>query len=102
MMVKVCPLNSSWLLSFIYASPRLEEMKLLWNNLSSVAPLHYLPWLGDFNELLSSNDKLGGNPLNPKQVQMLKECLDSCGMVYLRFHGPRFTRVNKREVGHFI
>lgn len=58
--------------------------------------------LGDFNELLSSSDKLGGNPLNPRWVQMFKECLDSCDMVDLGFHGPWFTRVNKREVGHFI
>lgn len=76
----------------------------MWNNLSSVAPLHKLPqlMLGDFNELLNSNNKLGGNPLNPRRVQMFKECLDSCGMVDLGFHGLRFTWVNKREVGHFI
>ena len=102
--VKVRPSNLSWVLSSIYASPRLEERKLLWKNLSSVALLHRLPWLmmGDFNELLSCNDKLGGNPLNPRRVQMFKDCLDSCGMVDLGFHGPKFTWVNKREVGHFI
>ena len=58
--------------------------------------------MGDFNELLSCNDKLGGNPFNPRRVQMFKDCLDSCGMVDLGFHGPKFTWVNKREVGHFI
>ena len=104
MVVKVRAQNSSWLLSAIYASPRLEERKLLWKNLATIAPLHDLPWLtlGDFNELLASSDKLGGNPLNPRRVQFFKECLDSCGMVDLGFHGPRFTWVNKREVGHYI
>ena len=58
--------------------------------------------MGDFNELLSCNDKLGGNPLNPRRVQMFKDYLDSCGMVDLGYHGPKFTWVNKREVGHFI
>ncbi|XP_075659168.1 uncharacterized protein LOC142629059 [Castanea sativa] len=83
---------------------KLEERKLLWKNLASIAPMHDLPWLmlGDFNEMLSSSDKLGGNPLIPRRVQMFKDCLDSCGMVDLGFHGPRFTWVNKREVGHFI
>ncbi|XP_065630930.1 uncharacterized protein LOC112006522 [Quercus suber] len=102
--VKVHACNSSWLLSSIYASPRLEERKLLWNNLASIAPMHELPWLmlGDFNELLSNGDKLGGNPLNPRRVQMFKDCLDTCGMVDLGFHGPRFTWINKREEGHFI
>ncbi|XP_030934127.1 uncharacterized protein LOC115959733 [Quercus lobata] len=79
-------------------------MKLLWNNFASIAPLHELPWLllGDFNELLSSGDKLGGNPLNLRRVQLFKDCLDTYGMVDLGFHGPRFTWVNKREEGHFI
>lgn len=58
--------------------------------------------LGDFNELLSSSDKLGWNLLNPRWVQMFKECLDLCGMVDLGFHGPWLTWVNKREVEHFI
>ena len=41
--VKVCALNSSWLLSSIYASPRLEERKLFWNNLATIAPMLELP-----------------------------------------------------------
>ena len=50
--------------------------------------------LGDYNKLLSSHDKLGGNPLNPRRVQLFKECLDAYGMVDLGFHGPRYTWVN--------
>ena len=77
---------------------------MLWGNLANVASLHQLPWLmlGDYNELLSSHDKLGGNPLNPRRVQLFKEYLDACGMVDLGFHGPKFTWVNKRDVGCFI
>ena len=41
--VKVRALNSSWLLSTIYASPRLEERKLLWKILASISPMHELP-----------------------------------------------------------
>lgn len=102
--IKVRTSDSSWLLSSIYASPRFEERKLLWKNLASIASFHHLPWiiLGGFNELLTSEDKLGGNPLSPRRVQLFKECLDCCGMVDLGFHGPRFTWVNKRETGHYI
>lgn len=55
-MVKVHESNIQWVLSSIYASPRLAKRKLLWKNLSVVAPIHNLPWLmlGDLNELLSS------------------------------------------------
>ena len=102
--VKVLDSNLTWILSSIYASPRLAERKLLWNNLTSIASMHQLPWLmvGDFNELLSCNDKQGGNPLNSRRVQLFKDCLDNCGMVDLGFHGPQFTWVNKRESGHYI
>lgn len=56
----------------------------------------------DFNELLSCRDKQGGNLLNPRRVQLFKDCLDACGMVDLGFHGPKFTWVNKREMGLYI
>lgn len=48
----------------IYASPRQEEGKKLWHNLSVLASLHDLPWLitGDLNELLTSEDKMGVGP----------------------------------------
>ena len=42
-LVKVCALNSSWIISAIYASPRLEERKLLWKNLAFIASMHKLP-----------------------------------------------------------
>lgn len=60
--VKIHAFNHSRLLSSIYASPRFEERKLLWNNLAFVANLHQLPWLmlRDFNEMLSCYDKFGG------------------------------------------
>lgn len=35
--------NSPWLLSAIYASPRLAERRMLWDNLETVAGLHSLP-----------------------------------------------------------
>ena len=41
--VKVRDSNLTWLISLIYASPRLAEMKILWENLTQVAQLHNLP-----------------------------------------------------------
>lgn len=55
----------------------------LWNNLFVVANLLNLPWvmLKDFNEVLSSNEKFGGNPVCIRRAQRFKECLDECGMM---------------------
>jgi len=41
--VKVHCSDFSWLLSTIYASPRIEERAILWNNLASIAKSHNLP-----------------------------------------------------------
>ena len=43
----------------IYASPRLAERRILWENLKTIAHLHNLLGLmvGDFNEVLCSEDK---------------------------------------------
>jgi hypothetical protein len=102
--VKVRSSNFSWLLSAIYASPRFLERKVLWDNLSQVASLHNLPWLlaGDFNEVLSSEDKFGGLPVNLRRSQLFSNCLNNCGMMDLGFHGPRFTWSNLREVRYLI
>ena len=74
--------------------------KILQANLSQVAQLHNLPQLllGDFNEVLSSEDKLGGRHINLNRALSFKECLDSCNLLGLGFFGPKFTWLNLRQV----
>ena len=61
--IKVCHSNLTWFISAIYASPCLAKRRLVWSNLLEIAKLHNHPWLmlGDFNEVLSSEEKYGGN-----------------------------------------
>lgn len=91
--IKVRSLNLTWLFSAIYASPRLAERRILWNNLSIVAELQNLPWVmaGDFNEPLEDCDKLGGRAVSISCSLEFKECLDRCNMTDLGFSGPRYT-----------
>ncbi|XP_023874018.1 uncharacterized protein LOC111986582 [Quercus suber] len=102
--VKVISSNSSWVLSAIYASPRYAERCLLWNNLTTVASLHSLPWVlaGDFNEVLIGEDKFGGRAVNISRALRFKECLDSCRMIDLGFSGARYTWSNRRPVTDLI
>ena len=60
--IKVRSFNFTWLISAIYASPRIVERRILWENLKTVAHLHNLPWLilGDFNEVCVGRINLGG------------------------------------------
>lgn len=57
--VKVHHLKFSWLLSSIYSSSKFEEMRVLWENLYTVASLHSLLWsiVGDFNDVLTDSEK---------------------------------------------
>lgn len=80
-------------MSTIYASPRYIERKLLWENLSTIVASRSLSWIlaGDFNEVLTGEDKLGGRAVNIHRALKFKECLDKCRMIDLVFSGPRYT-----------
>ena len=58
-----------------------------------------MPWViaGDFNEPLSSADKLGGRDVSIRKSLLLKDCLDRCNMIDLGFSGSRFTWTNRRD-----
>ncbi|XP_075636746.1 uncharacterized protein LOC142608962 [Castanea sativa] len=88
--VKDLSLNSSWLMSTVYASPRYAERHLLRDNLSKVAEVHTLPWIiaSDFNEVLRGEDKFGGRPVYISRAVNFQECLNTCGMIELGFSGP--------------
>ena len=74
--VKVKSLNLYWLFTTVYASPRFGERCLLWNNLKYISSVHNLPWIsaGDFNELLSSEEKFGSRPISLYKANLFKEC----------------------------
>lgn len=102
--VKVRSSNLNWIFTTMYASSRFKERCLLWNNLVTVANNHNLPWViaGDFNEMLSNDEKFGGRPIIPSRAMLFKECLDMCNMADLGFQGPRFTWTNKQHFTTFI
>lgn len=62
------------------------------------------PWVmvGDFNEILSSEDKFGGNQINLSRALEFKECIDNCNFLDLGFAGPKYTWTNKRPVTSLI
>ena len=103
-MVKVHSSNLTWLMTAIYASPRLAERRILWENLKTVAHLHNLPWLmlGDFKEVLGGEDKFGGNHVNLNRALEFKNCLDECNMLDLGFAGPKYTYTNRRPISDLI
>ncbi|XP_075645738.1 uncharacterized protein LOC142616864 [Castanea sativa] len=103
-LVKVICSNLSWIIFAIYASPRLAERHILWHNLSLVNATHNLPWimLGDFNEVLSGEEKLGGRPVNAYRARPFQDYINECGFMDMGFSGPKFTWSNLRNLSDLI
>ena len=57
--------------------------------------------MGDFNEILQSDEKKGGRIRPHVQMQAFRDVLDVCGFVDLGFTGPEFTWHSRRH-GHLI
>ena len=52
--------------------------------------------MGDFNELLSMEEKQGGSVRSSRQMQDFRDAIDECGFLDLGFQGPPFTWCNNR------
>lgn len=94
----------SQLFSGIYASHRLIEWKVPWENMEVVADANNWPWfaMGDFNELLNNEEKLRGGPVDISRSTTFTEMLNTCGLINLGFRGPKFTWTNLRYGGALI
>ncbi|KAF7844864.1 reverse transcriptase [Senna tora] len=96
--------SSPIFVSCVYASPLRERRKILWGNLIKLAPEINMPWIigGDFNEVLSQDEKWGLRPASNARIREFKHCIDSCGLVDLGYSGQKFTWCNKRPAGDLV
>ena len=96
-LVKVHSPSISFLLTTVYAPPQFHKRKLFWECLQNLARHISLPWvlLGDFNDMISDDEKLGGLPVNRTRISAFRNYMDNCGLMDLGFHGPSFTWTNK-------
>ena len=99
-LVKVHSSSTSFLFTAVYAPPQFYKRKSFWDYLQNLALNIALPWvlMGDFNDMTSDDEKLGGLPVNRSRIAAFRNCIDICGLIDLGFHGPRFTWTNKSPV----
>ena len=100
--VKVQSPSVSFLLTAVYTPPQFHKRKFFWEYLQNLALHVSLPWvlLGDFNDMISGEEKLGGLPVNRTRMSAFRNCMDNCGLIDLGFHGPRYTWTNKSLCWH--
>ena len=70
-----------------------------WNLLSFLNNQFSLPWFccGDFNEILSVNEKLGGTLRSQHQMEGFRQAVNRCGFQDLGYCGSDFTWCNMQE-----
>ncbi|KAK4490473.1 hypothetical protein RD792_001150, partial [Penstemon davidsonii] len=90
--------NGGWLCSGVYANPNATFRENLWSAIEEVGAFVGLPWLltGDFNEVLSVQEKRGGNLPVLSRCNRFKDMIDACGLIDLGFRGPKFTWSDSR------
>lgn len=86
-------------LSAVYASTNATVRSQVWDSLRGI-DFAAFPWLilGDFNCILSQQDKRGGLPFQATDsTQSLQRLLSSAGLVDMGYMGSRFTWSNNRK-----
>ncbi|XP_057416239.1 uncharacterized protein LOC130710871 [Lotus japonicus] len=85
----------------VYGFPEEQNKVRTWQLVKSICPQgRDVPWLcfGDFNDILSPTDKLGGDPPNYAHMQEVMATCSTCDLHDVGFSGYRFTWSNKRAV----
>ena len=98
--VVVCEGNGAkpWWATRSYGHPDARMRPISWNLLESLHRQCQMPWVvfGDFNEILSFDEKLGWLDRDARQLEGFRECLSNCRLFDLGFVGQRFTWCNGR------
>jgi hypothetical protein len=80
--------NKVWRLTGLYGEPRWQDKYKTWDKMRELKAQYDLPWaiIGDFNEIMFSHEKDGGNPRLEPFMQAFRDALEDLG-----FSGDPFT-----------
>ncbi|CAI9118259.1 OLC1v1019796C1 [Oldenlandia corymbosa var. corymbosa] len=80
--VEVIRSSMGFFCTMVYGSNHSRERDDMWEELIGLAPRTNKAWLamGDYNNILRIEDRLGGNPVNLADVQGMRRCLEECSM----------------------
>ena len=82
-----------WRLTGLYGEPPWEDKYKTWDKLRELKNNSNLSWIviGDFNEILYSHEKQGGNPRPHSFMDAFRDPLSDCAPEDLGFSGENFT-----------
>lgn len=75
--LEIC-INQIWLLTGIYGHSKVAKRREVWNLIKNLKPERQAPWLlcGDFNEILSNNEKASGQLQTKNKMAQFRSMLD--------------------------
>ncbi|XP_069143473.1 uncharacterized protein [Solanum lycopersicum] len=75
-----------------------EQKKSLWTDLNKMAQNVISPWLiiGDFNAVLSPQDRQAGATVNESEIRDFADCVKTMGIHELQWKGSYYTWSNKQ------
>ena len=88
-----------WRITGFNGHPKTLQGKESWNFLNTLSRQYKVPWLcfGDFNEILSKEEKLGGAPRPQQQMDSFRNVVDKCDFKDMGYCGLDFTWCNQQE-----
>ncbi|XP_074342605.1 uncharacterized protein LOC141680216 [Apium graveolens] len=77
----------------VYGEPDRRKRSETWNLLRTLAMDNNLPWclIGDFNNVVSQNDKKCGRPYPHNLVQGFRDVLEECQLIDMDLQGHQYT-----------
>jgi exonuclease III len=97
--------NTKWRATGLYGYPQHQNKHLTCDLIKSLSNNDTNKnWLlfGDFNIILSSREKEGGNPIENNITTMFRSTLTLCGLHDLGFEGDIFTWTNRNQGDQII
>ena len=82
----------AWSFIGFYENPKTSKRQCSWEILQRLKTNNALPWMcvGDFNEIISNEEKLGGVVRPKSQMAGFRETLEDCGLSEMKTIGAGF------------
>jgi hypothetical protein len=98
------PTRGVWRLTCYYGYPERGRRRQAWDMLRDLRNMSPLPWciIGDFNDLLSQEDKRGTHPHPNWLCTGFQSAVSDCDLTDIHLEGHQFTWTKSRGASHEI
>lgn len=96
--------KEAWILIAVYGDPHRRNNPNIWNEIEEFLEPQDMPVciLGDFNAIMSTNEKRGGVGALSADNRRFRAWIHSNGLVDLGHHGPAYTWSNKQGARSYV